>query len=301
MTVREGLEIERLACVSAEADHQITDVPEPSYVIVVEPPSGWRALDPRELWEYRELLYFLVWRDVKVRYKQTFIGVGWAVLQPLLTMLAFSAIFGGVIGVPSDGVPYPLFSYVGLLPWTFFAAALSRSGSSIVSDARLVSKVYFPRIVLPIGAVLAVAVDFGVAFTILLGLMLVYGVVPSIAVVALPGFLLLGFMTALGVGLWLSALNVRYRDVAYVIPFLTQFWLFVTPVVYPSSILPQQWRVLYALNPMAGVVEGFRWALLGTPGLPPVLTMMSVGVVLALFASGLFYFHRTEDEFADVV
>jgi lipopolysaccharide transport system permease protein len=270
-------------------------------ILIIEPPRGWRGvLDPGELWRYRELLYFFTWREVKVRYKQTAIGAAWAALQPLLTMVAFSVIFGHLIGVPSDGAPYPVFAYVALLPWTFFASALSRSSTSLVVDANLISKVYFPRLLVPIGAVLGVTVDFGVAFIILLVVMLLYGVVPGITVVVLPIFFLLALMTAVATGVWLSALNVRYRDVAHIIPFLIQLWLFVTPVAYPTSILPEQWQVVYALNPMVAVVEGFRWALLGTPA-PSSQPIVAAGAVLVLMASGLVYFRRTEDEFADVV
>jgi lipopolysaccharide transport system permease protein len=269
--------------------------------IVIEPTRGWAALDLREIWRYHELLYFLTWRDVKVRYKQTAIGVAWAVLQPFLTMVAFSIIFGQLVGVPSDGVPYPVFSYTALLPWIFFATALNRSSTSLVYDANLISKVYFPRLIVPIAAVLGVMVDFAIAFVILLGMMLFYGIVPGVAVLTLPLFLGLAFTTALGIGLWLSALNVKYRDIAYVIPFLTQFWLFMTPVAYPSSIIPERWRLLYGLNPMAGVVEGFRWALLGKQDAPGGLVVVSTAVVLVLFIGGLFYFRRMEAEFADVV
>jgi lipopolysaccharide transport system permease protein len=269
--------------------------------ILIEPPRRWEALDLREFWRYRELLYFLAWRDIKVRYKQTVIGMAWAVLQPFLTMVVFSIIFGALLRVPSDGVPYPVFSYAALLPWTFFAAALNRSGNSLISDANLISKVYFPRLILPLSAVLSLILDFAVAFVILLVMMLFYGTVPGIVVVTLPLFLLLAFMTALACGLWLSALNVKYRDVAYVIPFLTQFWLFITPVAYPSSIIPEIWRPLYGLNPMAGVIEGFRWALLGTEPVPSGLIFVSTAVVVALLICGLFYFHRMEAEFADVI
>jgi lipopolysaccharide transport system permease protein len=268
---------------------------------VVEPRRGWEALNLRELWQYRELLYFLTWRDIKVRYKQTAIGAAWAILQPLLTMLAFSVIFGQLIGVPSDGAPYPVFAYVALLPWTFFATAFSRCAVSLVSDANLVSKVYFPRLVLPVSAVLAIAVDAGIAFAILLGLLAVYRILPGIGVVTLPLFFGLAFLTALGVGLWVAALNVKYRDVAHALPFLIQVWLFATPVAYSSSIVPEPWRLLYAVNPMVGVVAGFRWALLGTPS-PLVEELgVSTAAALAVFASGLLYFDRTQDEFADVI
>ncbi len=269
--------------------------------VVIEPPRRWEALSLREFWKYRELLYFLIWRDVKVRYKQTVIGAAWAILQPFLTMVVFSIIFGGLIRVPSDGVPYPVFSYAALLPWNFFAAALNRSGNSLVYDTNLISKVYFPRLILPLSAVLSMTLDFAVAFVILLAMMFFYGIVPGVAVLSLPLFLLLALMTALGCGLWLSALNVKYRDIAYVIPFLTQFWFFITPVAYPSSIIPEAWRALYGLNPMSGVVEGFRWALLGTARAPDTLIFVSTVVVAVLLSGGLLYFRRMENEFADVV
>ena len=270
-------------------------------VTIVIPPKGWSALNLGELWHYRELLYFLIWRDVKVRYKQTAIGAAWAILQPFLTMVIFSVIFGELVRVPSDGVPYPVFSYAALLPWTFFATALNRSSASLVYDANLISKVYFPRLIVPIAAVLAPMVDFAIAFTILLGMMLFYGIVPGTVALTLPLFLGLALLTALGLGFWLSALNVKYRDIGYVIPFLIQAWLFVTPVVYPSTIIPERWRLLYGLNPMAGVVEGFRWALLDTESTPGVLIIVSTIVVVVLFVAGLFYFRRMENEFADVV
>jgi homopolymeric O-antigen transport system permease protein len=269
--------------------------------IVIEPPHRGEALELREIWRYRELLYFLTWRDIKVRYKQTVIGAAWAILQPFLTMVVFSVIFGSLIRVPSDGVPYPIFSYAALLPWNFFAAALNRSSNSLVYDANLISKVYFPRLIPPMSAVLSVTLDFAVAFVILLAMMFYYGIVPGIAVLALPLFLLLALMTALGCGLWLSALNVKYRDIAYVIPFLAQFWFFVTPVAYPSSIIPEAWRAFYGLNPMSGVIEGFRWALLGTARVPGALIFTSTAVVVVILIGGLFYFRRVEDEFADVV
>jgi lipopolysaccharide transport system permease protein len=269
--------------------------------VAIEPPRRWEILNLRELWSYRELLFFLTWRDVKVRYKQTAIGVAWAVLQPLLTMLVFAVVFGAFIRVPSDDVPYPVFAYVALLPWTFFATALTRAGGSLVTDASLITKVYFPRLLLPVSAVLSSALDFCVAFLLLLVLMAWYGIAPGPGVVTLPLFLLLAFLTALGCGLWLSALNVRYRDIAYVIPFLIQVWFFLTPVAYPSSLVPARWRALYGLNPMAGVVEGFRWALLGTAGTPGVTLVVSAAVVAIVFLGGVFWFRRLEQGFADVV
>jgi lipopolysaccharide transport system permease protein len=268
---------------------------------LIDPPRRWEALDLRELWKFRELLYLLSWRDIKVRYKQTVIGGAWAILQPFLTMVVFSIIFGQLLKVPSDGVPYPVFSYAALLPWNFFAGALMRSGNSLIADANLISKVYFPRLILPLSAVLSLIVDFAIAFVILLLMMFFYHIVPGVAVLTLPLFLVLALMTALACGVWLSAVNIKYRDVAYVIPFLTQFWLFVTPVAYPSTIIPEPWRVFYGLNPMAGVVEGFRWALLGQENPAWDLIFVSVLVVLALLISGLFYFRRMEHEFADVV
>jgi lipopolysaccharide transport system permease protein len=253
------------------------------------------------LWEYRELLYFLTWRDVKVRYKQTALGAAWAIIQPVFMMLVFSLFFGKLARVPSDGFPYPIFTFCALLPWQLFAHALTESSNSLVANERLITKVYFPRLVVPIAAVLGGLVDFGIAFIILLLMMFYYGIVPGVAVLALPGLILLAVLTALAVGLWLSALNVKYRDVRYTINFLLQFWLFATPVAYPSSIVPESWRPLYGLNPMAGVVEGFRWALLGKAEPPGLLLAVSVAVVLLLFVGGLYYFRRMEQEFADVV
>jgi lipopolysaccharide transport system permease protein len=267
----------------------------------IRPPKGLAALDLHELWAYRELLYFLVWRDVKVRYKQTAIGVAWVVLQPFLTMVVFSIVFGKLMHVPSGERPYPVFAFVALLPWTFFAGAISRSGNSLIYDANLVSKVYFPRVILPLAAVLSNLVDFGVAFIILIGMMLILGVIPGVWIFTLPLFLLLALITALAIGLWLSALNVKYRDISYVIPFLIQLWLFLTPVAYPITIIPDRWRLLYSLNPMVGVVEGFRWALLGQQNLSWNLMLVSILLILALFIGGLLYFRRMEFEFADVV
>lgn len=267
----------------------------------VAPTRGWASLQLRELWEYRELLYFLVWRDVQVRYKQTALGVGWAILQPFLTMVVFSAIFGVVAKIPSDGVPYPVFAFTALLPWNYFAGAFSKAGSSLVNSAHLVSKVYFPRLVIPIAAAAAGLVDFALAFVVLLGMMVYYGIRPTGMIWTLPFFLLLALATALAVGLWLAALNVRYRDVNYVIPFLVQLWMYASPVAYPSSIIPAQWRILFALNPMAGVIEGFRMALLGTVSLDWTLTGLSVCITLLLLISGTLYFRRTEKSFADII
>jgi lipopolysaccharide transport system permease protein len=258
-------------------------------------------LELSELWEYRELLYFLVWRDIKVRYKQTALGAAWAVMQPLFMMLVFSLFFGRLAKVPSDGIPYPVFTFCALIPWQLFANALTESSNSLIGNQNLITKVYFARLVIPIAAVLSGLVDFLIAFGILIGMMLFYGIVPGAAILALPGFILLAVLTALAVGLWLSALNVQYRDVRYTMNFLVQFWLFATPVAYPSSIVPESWRALYGLNPMAGVVEGFRWALLGKSSPPSALLFVSTAVVVVLLVGGLYYFRRMEQEFADIV
>ena len=270
-------------------------------VTVIRPRPGWVPLDCRELWAYRELLYFLVWRDIKVRYKQTVLGAAWAIIQPFSTMVVFSLFFGKLAKIPSDGLPYPIFAYAALVPWMFFAYGLSQSANSLVGNANLITKVYFPRLVVPISAVLGGGVDFVLAFAVLLGMMLFYGIVPTANVVWLPALLVLAFVTALGIGLWFAALNVKFRDVRYVLPFVVQFWLFATPIAYPSSLLPDPWRTLYGINPMAGVVEGFRWALLGTETAPgPILAVSSL-VAVGLLVGGAFYFRRMEKTFADVV
>jgi lipopolysaccharide transport system permease protein len=254
-----------------------------------------------DVWVYRELLYFLVWRDVKVRYKQTAFGVLWVVLQPFITMVIFTVFFGNWANIPSDGVPYPIFVYAALLPWQLFAGSLASSGYSLVTNQHLLTKVYFPRLIIPLSAVFSGLVDFSVSFLILLVLMAYYGIMPAAAVVLLPLFVLLALIAALAAGLWLAALNVQYRDVQYAIPFLIQVWLFLTPIAYPISIVPEQWRALYALNPMVGVVEGFRWALLGQGRPLDVSISLSVLITLILLVGGLFYFQRMERTFADVV
>jgi lipopolysaccharide transport system permease protein len=269
--------------------------------IRIQPSRGWVALKLRELWEYRELLYFLTWRDVKVRYKQTLLGGAWAIIQPFFTMVVFSLFFGRLAKIPSDGIPYPIFSYAALVPWTFFANGLSQSSNSLVGSSNLIKKVYFPRLAVPIATVLSGVVDFVLAFVVLLAMMLYYGVVPTINTLWLPAFLLLALVTSLGVGLWLSALNVQFRDVRYVVPFLTQVWMFATPIAYPSSLLGEPWRMLYGLNPMVGVVEGFRWALLGSDSAPGPIVAVSALAALAILVSGAFYFRRMEKTFADVV
>lgn len=280
---------------------QAPDASSSRTVTIIEPTRGVAALRLRDLWEYRELLYFLVWRDIKVRYKQTVLGALWAIIQPVATMVVFSVFFHGLANVPSEaGIPYPVFSFAGLLPWQFFATGLAQSANSLVNSASLIRKVYFPRIAIPIASSLSPLVDFGFSFLVLIGLMLFYGIMPTGGIVLLPLFLLLALLTVNGVGLWLSALSARYRDVRYVVPFMVQFWMFATPVVYPSSLLSEPWRTLYGLNPMVGVVEGFRWALLGTQP-PSAMIMLSVIVTLGLFVSGLFFFRQSERRFADVI
>jgi lipopolysaccharide transport system permease protein len=269
--------------------------------VVIEPSKALLHLDLPTIWQYRELLYFLIWRDVKVRYKQTVIGAGWAILQPLMSMMIFTVIFGHLAQIPSNGIPYPIFAYAALLPWNFFSQAVSRSGASLVGDANLISKVYFPRMIVPISAAAAPLVDFAIAFVMLLGMMVWFGIAPSWGVLALPLFLFLALATALAVGMWLSALNVRYRDVGHTIPFLMQCWMFASPVVYPVSLVPEKWRLLYSLNPMVGVIEGCRWALLGqgTPDVGPLLE--SAMIVMALLIAGIVYFRRMEETFADII
>jgi lipopolysaccharide transport system permease protein len=267
----------------------------------IEPSRGWVSLRLRELWDYRELLYFLTWRDIKVRYKQTALGAAWAVIQPFMTMVVFSLFFGRLAKVPSDGIPYPLFSYAALVPWTFFANGLGQSCNSLVSNANLIKKVYFPRLTVPIGTVLSGAVDLLLALIVLIGMMLYYGILPTTRVLILPLFLLLAAVTALGVGFWSAALNVQFRDVRYTIPFLTQFWMFATPIAYPSSLLSEPWRTVYGLNPMVGVVEGCRWALLDTKTMPGPMILVSSLVAVAVLIGGALYFRRMEKTFADVV
>ena len=270
-------------------------------VVVIKPSKGWVSLNLRTLWEYRELLYFLTWRDIKVRYKQTALGAAWAILQPMATMLIFSLFFGRLVKVPSDGIPYPIFAFAALVPWTFFANGLNQSSNSLIASANLLKKVYFPRLAIPIATVLAGVVDFVLAFLVLLLLIAYYRIMPTINIVWTPLFLALAFVTSLGVGLWMSALNVKYRDVRYVVPFLIQIWLFATPVAYPSSLLSQPWRTIYGLNPMVGVVEGFRWALLGTNTAPGLMVIASSIAAFLILITGAFYFRYMEKTFADVV
>jgi lipopolysaccharide transport system permease protein len=273
----------------------------PSLITRIQPEKGWVGLNFRELWKFRELLYFLIWRDLKVRYKQTVLGAAWAIIQPLLTMLVFSLFFGKLARVPSDGVAYPLFAFTGLVPWTFFANAITQSSNSLIGSQHLITKVYFPRLVIPIASVLSGILDFVIAFVVLIGMILYYGFTPGITILTIPFFFLIALITALGTGLWLSALNVEFRDVRYIVPFLSQFWLFSTPVAYPSSLLAERWQIIYALNPMVGVVEGFRWALLQTPNPPAPVLAVSTVTAIFLLITGALYFKRMERTFADVV
>ncbi len=268
---------------------------------VIQPTHGWRHINLGEVWRYRELLYFLAWRDIKVRYKQTILGVAWAIIQPLLTMIIFSIFFGKLAKMPSDNIPYPIFCYAALVPWTFFANGLTQSSNSLVTSANLIRKVYFPRIVLPVSAVISGIVDFVFAFAVLLGMIFFYGIMPTGNIIWLPFLLILALVASLGVGIWLTAMNVQFRDVRYAVPFLVQIWMFATPIAYPSSLLSEPWRTIYGINPMVGVVEGFRWALLRTDTAPGPIIFVSAAVSAGLLVSGIFYFRRMEKNFADVV
>jgi len=271
------------------------------HVTHIRPVRGWLDVDLRELWEYRELLYFLVWRDIKVRYKQTVIGVAWAVLQPFFTMVVFTIFFGKLAGIPSNGIPHPIFYYSALLPWLYFAGALTTATNTLVEHQRVITKVYFPRLLLPVSSTLSGLFDLGIGSTLLLLLVPLYGVAPRWQLVYLPAFVVLAWLTAVGMGLWLAALNTLYRDVRHAVPFLVQFWMLVSPVAYPSSLVPPKWQWLYGLNPIAGVIEGFRWALTGTASPPgPVLLTSFAGVVL-LLVGGLLYFQRMETAITDTV
>lgn len=267
----------------------------------IRPSHGWVRMGWTELWQYRELLYFFVWRDLKVRYKRTVIGGAWAVIQPFVGMVVFSIFFGHLARLPSDGLPYPIFAYAALVPWMYFASALVGATNSVVSYGSMISKVYFPRVFLPTALVLSGLIDFGIALAVLFGMMHFFGIAPTAAVFFLPLFVLLAVGAALGVGLWLSALNALFQDVRYAVPFLTQFWLFASPVAYPSSLVPEQWRVIYGLNPMAGVIEGFRWSLLGTGEPPGPIVGVSAVIVVVMLVTGLKFFRRIERTFADLV
>jgi lipopolysaccharide transport system permease protein len=269
--------------------------------VCIQRSRGWFSFGLGELWAYRELLYFLIWRDIKVRYKQTAIGAAWAVLQPLMTMIVFTLVFKKLANVGSDGLPYPIFAYTALLPWNLFAGALNRSSTSVVGQSNLISKVYFPRLIVPLSATISGVVDFTIAFAILIGMMIWYGIAPTWGVVSLPLFILLALSAAFSVGLWLSALNVKYRDVGHAIPFFIQLWLFASPVAYSVRMIPEQWRLLYSLNPMAGVIESFRWALLGKEQPDFAIVAISAAMVFLLLFAGVVFFKRTERTFADVV
>lgn len=267
----------------------------------IRPSQGWPSLSLKDVWAYRELLYFLIWRDVKVRYKQTVLGVTWAVIQPVFTMVVFSIFFGWLVKVPSEGLPYPLFAFCALLPWQLFASSLTASSNSLVANQHLITKISFPRLLIPLSAAAGSFLDFAIAFLVLLGMMVIFKVAPTVALFTLPLFVVLTIAVALGLGTWFSALNVKYRDIRHVLPFLTQVWMFATPVVYPSSLVPESWRTLYALNPMVGVVEGFRWALLGTSNVSGLMLFVSAGTTFVLLLSGVYFFRRAEPTFADVV
>lgn len=287
------------APISTVAPTVPAELAETSITVLTILPDGGGGLT--ELWEFRELMFFLAWRDVKVRYKQTVLGVAWAIIQPFFTMVVFSVFFGRLAKMGSEGLPYPIFAYTALVPWSLFATSLSESSSSLVSNSNLIKKVYFPKLVVPISTVISSLLDFAIAFALLIAMMLYFGVTPSIRLMCVPLFVLLAITTSLGVGLWFSALNVQFRDIRYAIPFLVQVWLFGTPVAYSSTIVPDEWRWLYALNPMVGVVEGFRWALLGTEGLSPSALATSVGAAILLAVTGALFFRRMERGFADII
>jgi len=272
-----------------------------AHAVVIEPTKGWGALRLFELWRFRELLYFMIWRDLKVRYKQTALGASWAILQPLLTTVLFTVIFGRVAGLSSGGFPYPVFTLTALLPWNYFANAFTQSGNSLVNNQQLISKVYFPRLIVPVASSLVGLVDFAIGFVMLLVMMFIYRVLPTWNILALPFFLLIAIIAALGLGLWLSAMNVQFRDIRYVIPFLAQFWMYATPIVWPITMFPEQWRWVLGFNPMTGVVEGFRWAILGTTDAPLLLFLISSIVTIVLFWTGMVYFRRMERSFADII
>lgn len=281
---------------------QVTPQSLRSYYLLIKPSTGWVSLKLGELWEYRELLYFLTWRDIKVRYKQTVLGAAWAIIQPFSTMVIFSLFFGNLAKIPSDGIPYPIFSYAALVPWTFFAYGLQQSSNSLVASSNLLKKIYFPRLIIPISSVFSGIVDFVLAFIVLLLMMMTYGIYPSINIVFVPFFLLLALVTSLGIGTWLSAMNVQFRDVRYTIPFIIQFWMFATPIAYPSSLIEDDiLRTVYGINPMTGVIEGFRWSLLRTDTAPGPIILVSSLVAVLLLISGIYYFRHQEKTFADVV
>ncbi|MBW8010257.1 MAG: ABC transporter permease [Chloroflexi bacterium] len=287
-----------MASASKPRNNQAKVKPE---TLIIKPSRGLAALNLRDLWRYRELIYFLTWRDIKVRYKQTILGAAWAIIQPLSQMVIFNLLFGNMANIPTDGIPRPIFTYTALLPWNLFSKALGDAGRSLVSSRNMITKVYFPRLIIPLSTILSGLVDFAIAFVVLLGMMFYYDVTPTSSIWVLPLLLLLALMTALGVGLWFSAWNVHYRDINYIIPFLTQFWMLASPLAYPLSEIPEKWRLLYSLNPMVGVVEGFRWALLGTDNGMGIELWISIGFAVLLLVSGVYYFRSMERTFADTV
>lgn len=269
--------------------------------VIIRPAKGLFQLDLTAVWTYRELLYFMVWRDIKIRYKQTVLGAGWAIFQPLITMLIFTIIFGKLARIPSDGIPYPVFAFTALLPWTYFSQALTQGANSVITNANLITKIYFPRLLIPLAATIVPGVDFFFSFIMMLFLMIWFHITPTWNILALPFFLIVAFITAMAVSLWLSALNVRYRDVKYTIPFMVQIWMYASPVVYPVNLIPEKWRLVYGLNPMAGVIEGFRWALLGKQSPDFTVITVSLLVVFVMMTGGIIYFRRSESTFADVI
>ena len=276
--------------------------PSPSQVVTeIRPDRGWLDLDLGAVWRYRELLGVLVMRDLQVLYKQALLGAGWAILQPVFAVIIFSIIFGYIVKMPSEGVPYPLFAFAGVLPWTYFAEAVRRSGTGLVTDAELVRKVYFPRLIMPLANVISPLVDFCIAFVVLLVVMAFYGIAPGWKMLVIPPLMLIAALLALSIGLWLAPINVRFRDIKHTLPFLIQIWMYASPIVYPLSIVPQEWQALYALNPMVGVIEGFRWAVFdrGEPNFTALA--MSGAVIVLLLAGGLVFFRRMERTFADVI
>lgn len=267
----------------------------------IRPPSGWISLNLAEVWRYRDLLMLLVWRDISASYRQSVVGFGWAIIKPVFSMVIFTIVFGGIAGLPSDGIPYPIFSFAALLPWMYFSTALTGASNSVIGGSGLLTKVYFPRLILPLASVVKGTVDFGIQFLVLVLMMFCYGIIPSAGILLLPVLLVMCAISALSVGLWLTALNVKYRDVGQIVPFIAQAWMWLTPVVYPSSIVPERWRFVYSLNPLVGIVEGFRWSLLGKPTPDWQMLGISFGVTLLLFVSGLYFFRKMETTFADVI
>ncbi|MDM8553604.1 ABC transporter permease [Desulfococcaceae bacterium HSG7] len=269
--------------------------------IVIKAPDGLFRLNLSEVWDYRELLFMFIWRDITVRYKQSLIGIGWVIIQPIMMMIIFSIIFGRLAKLPSDGIPYPIFTFCALLPWSYFARSLNDSSDSLVNAANLITKVYFPRLILPLSKVISGLIDFSISFIILLGMMLWYQITPSYGIFWLPLFILVTMMTAFGVGLWLTALNVKYRDIKFVVPFITQFWMYASPVAYSASLIPERWQLLYGVNPLVIVIEGFRWALLNTAAPNIGMVLISVGIVIIILIAGIYFFKKTEHEFADII